>query len=132
MEAIVKKILVIMIAIVPSMLLFGITKVEAKAEVGNSVSESKVVSDNWLEKKLEQINKNYDKAVKKVSESGFSDKNKQILLEQAEENRNLAIECAKKRNILRDRHRKERESLILQMKLQKENRKAVQDVMNIY
>ena len=132
MEAIVKKILVIMIAIVPSMLLFGITKVEAKAEVGNSVSESKVVSDKWLEKKLEQINKNYDKAVKKVSESGFSDKNKQILLEQAEENRNLAIECAKKRNILRDRHRKERESLILQMKLQKENRKAVQDVMNIY
>lgn len=132
MEAIVKKIHVIMIAIVPSMLLFGITKVDAKAEVGNSVSESKVVSDNWLEIKLEHINKNYDRAVQEIKKSTFSDKNKKILLEQADENRNLAVECAKKRNILRDRHRKERENLILQMKQQKENRKAVQNVMNIY
>ena len=132
MEAVVKKIFVLTFAIVLSIPLFFMTKVEAKSEVINNISESKPVSDNWLEKKLEQINKNYDKAVKKVSESGFSDKNKQILLEQAEENRNLAIECAKKRNILRDRHKKERENLILQMKLQKENRKAVQDVMNIY
>ena len=71
-------------------------------------------------------------AVQEIKKSTFSDKNKKILLEQADENRNLAVECAKKRNILRDRHRKERENLILQMKQQKENRKAVQDVMNIY
>lgn len=132
MEAVVKKIFIVMFAIVSSMLLFCITKVEAKVEITNSISESKLVSDNWLEKKLKQINKNYIRAVQEIKESTFSDKNKQILLEQAEENRDLAIECAKKRNILRDRHRKERENLILQMKLQKENRKAVQDVMNIY
>jgi len=132
MEAVVKKIFIVMFAIVSSMLLFCITKVEAKVEITNSVSESKLVSDNWLEKKLKQINKNYIRAVQEIKESTFSDKNKQILLEQAEENRDLAIECAKKRNILRDRHKKERENLILQMKLQKENRKAVQDVMNIY
>jgi len=132
MEAVVKKIFIVMFAIVSSTILFCITKVEAKVEITNSVSESKLVSDNWLEKKLKQINKNYIRAVQEIKESTFSDKNKQILLEQAEENRDLAIECAKKRNILRDRHKKERENLILQMKLQKENRKAVQDVMNIY
>ena len=127
-----KKILVVMIAIMPSILLFDIAKVAAQTVVGASVSESKVVHDDWLEKKLEHINKNYNKAVQEIEESTFSDKNKNILLEQAAENRNLAVECAKKRNILRDRHRKERESLILQMKQKKENRKAVQDVMNIY
>ena len=132
MEAIVKKILVVMIAIMPSILLFDIAKVVAQTVDGAGVSESKVVRDDWLEKKLEHINKNYEKAVQEIEESTFSDKNKKILLEQAAENRNLAVECAKKRNILRDRHRKERESLILQMKQKKENRKAVQDVMNIY
>lgn len=127
-----KKILVVMIAIMPSILLFDIAKVVAQTVDGAGVSESKVVRDDWLEKKLEHINKNYEKAVQEIEESTFSDKNKKILLEQAAENRNLAVECAKKRNILRDRHRKERESLILQMKQKKENRKAVQDVMNIY
>ena len=126
-----KKIFVLVIAIMPSMFLFNILNVEAQTEVAG-VSESKVVRDDWLEKKLEFINKNYDKAVQEINTSTFSDKNKKILLDQADENRNLAIECAKKRNILRDRHRKERENLILQMKQKKENRKAVQDVMNIH
>lgn len=131
MEAIVKKIFVLVIAIMPSMFLFNILNAEAQTEVAG-VSESKAVRDDWLEKKLEFINKNYDKAVQEINTSTFSDKNKKILLDQADENRNLAIECAKKRNILRDRHRKERENLILQMKQKKENRKAVQDVMNIH
>ena len=127
MEAIMKKIIYIFMILIPTILLFNIVSADAKVEK----KESATVKDNWLENKLENINKKYDEAIIKIKESTFSDKNKKVLSEQAEENRNLAVECAKKRNILRERHRKEREELILQMKQQKENRKAVQNVINI-
>ena len=104
-----------MFAIMPS-ILFDMTNAVAKVDVVSTSNESEVIRDNWLEKKLQNINKSYEDAVKKINESSFSDENKKILLEQAEENRNLAVECAKKKNILRDRYRKERQNLILQMK----------------
>ena len=113
--------------LIPTILLFNIVSADAKVEK----KESATVKDNWLENKLENINKKYDEAIIKIKESTFSDKNKKVLSEQAEENKDLAIECAKKRNILRERHKKERENLILQMKLKTENRKAVQNVINI-
>ena len=123
-----KKIIYIFMILIPTILLFNIVSADAKVEK----KESATVKDNWLENKLENINKKYDEAIIKIKESTFSDKNKKVLSEQAEENKDLAIECAKKRNILRERHKKERENLILQMKLKTENRKAVQNVMNIY
>ncbi len=132
MEAIVKKIFYVVFAIMPAILLIDIGIAEAKDEPLQQVKESEIIKDKWLEKKLGHINKQYEEAIKNIEQSSFSEKNKKVLLEQAEENRNLAVECAKKRNILRERHRKEREELILQMKQQKENRKAVQNVMNIY
>ena len=122
-----KKIIYIFMILIPTILLFNIVSVEAKVEK----KESATVKDNWLENKLENINKKYDEAIIKIKESTFSDKNKKVLSEHAEENKDLAIECAKKRNILRERHKKERENLILQMKLKTENRKAVQNVINI-
>ena len=122
-----KKIIYIFMILIPTILLFNIVSADAKVEK----KESATVKDNWLENKLENINKKYDEAIIKIKESTFSDKNKKVLSEQAEENKDLAIECAKKRNILRERHKKERENLILQMKLKTENRKAVQNVINI-
>ena len=82
----------------------------------------------------EEINKDYEKAVKKIEKSQFSADQKKLLMQQAQENRDLAIKQLNDRAELMKKHRNARmndEGFFNAMKSDKANKKAVKEVSEL-
>lgn len=82
----------------------------------------------------QEINEDYEKAVKKINKSSFNDAQKKMLMNQAEENKKLAMDQAKARMELMKKHmnqRMENESFKSAMHTDKANKKAVKEVREI-
>ena len=89
--------------------------------------------EKMLEDKSE-VEKNYDKAVKRINESSFDKEQKKLLLKQADENKELALRHIKERSELAGKHRDERlaeNGLKDKAMADKSNRKAIKKVRNI-
>lgn len=80
------------------------------------------------------IEKDYRKAIKKIKKSDFTDEQKKLLRQQAEENRNLAIEQLKERQKMMNAHKEDimkDEAFEKAIKTEKANRKAIKEIKNI-
>lgn len=89
--------------------------------------------EKMLEDKAE-VEKNYDKAVKKINESSFDKEQKKLLLKQADENKELALRHIKERSELAGKHWDERQAkdgLKDKAMADKSNRKAIKKVRDI-
>lgn len=89
--------------------------------------------EKMLEDKAE-VEKNYDKAVKKINESSFDREQKKLLLKQADENKELALRHIKERSELAGKHWDERQAkdgLKDKAMADKSNRKAIKKVRDI-
>lgn len=90
-------------------------------------------NEKMLEDKAE-VEKNYDKAVKKINESSFDKEQKKLLLKQADENKELALRHIKERSELAGKHWDERQAkdgLKDKAMADKSNRKAIKKVRDI-
>ena len=82
---------------------------------------------HWLENERHDI----DEALYKIKKSQLPDNLKELLRDQAEENRSLALEQAEDRAELMKKHKAAREEYRDEFMKDKSNRKAVKEVMNI-
>lgn len=89
-------------------------------------------SGRWIEKKTADINEEYDEAVEKVYKTSFNQDQKKLLIKQAKENRDMAIEQLKDRAELRKNHMQERmDAGMGNLMGEKANRKAIKEIMDI-
>ncbi len=86
---------------------------------------------NWLEDKMEDIREDYDKAIRKIEKSSFSDEQKKILTDQAAANRDLTESQVKAVSDQMMKNREARKSFKDAIRADKENRKAVKEVDDI-
>ena len=81
--------------------------------------------------KLEDINDDYQKAIKKIDKSSFNEEQKKLLTAQAEANRNLATAQIKAVSEQMTKNRNERASFKEAIRASRENRKAVREIDDI-
>ncbi len=93
--------------------------------------EAKSHHRNWAEDKLEDVHEDYEKAIKKIGKSSFSEEQKKILKAQADANRDLVTSQIKALSAQLTKNQKERESFKEAIKSSRENRKAVREVDDI-
>lgn len=86
---------------------------------------------DWLNNEVDDIEKDYDKAIEKIDKSSFSDKNKDILRRQAQDNKDLAIKQANEINELRMKHSEARKAMADEIAAEKDNRKAIEKISDI-
>lgn len=86
---------------------------------------------DWAEDKLEDINDDYQKAIKKIDKSSFNEEQKKLLTAQAEANRNLATAQIKAVSEQMTKNRNERASFKEAIRASRENRKAVREIDDI-
>ena len=86
---------------------------------------------HWLENERHDIDEDYQEALYKIKKSQLPDNLKELLRDQAEENRSLALEQAEDRAELMKKHKAAREEYRDEFMKDKSNRKAVKEVMNI-
>ena len=86
---------------------------------------------HWLENERHDIDEDYQEALYKIKKSQLPDNLKELLRDQAEENRSLALEQAEDRAELMKKHQAAREEYRDEFMKDKSNRKAVKEVMNI-
>ncbi len=86
---------------------------------------------NWTEDKLEDVNEDYEKAIKKIGKSSFTEEQKKLLTTQANANRDLATAQIKAASEQMTKNRNERASFMEAIKASRENRKAVREVDDI-
>ena len=86
---------------------------------------------DWAEDKLEDINDDYQKAIKKIDKSSFNEEQKKLLTAQAEANRNLATAQIKAVSEQMTKNRNERVSFKEAIRASRENRKAVREIDDI-
>ena len=86
---------------------------------------------DWLKNEVDDIEKDYDKAIEKIEGSSFSDHNKEILRQQAQDNKDLAIKQAKEINELRMQQREARKAMADEITAEKDNRKAIEEISDI-
>lgn len=94
----------------------------------------KKTPENWLKHENEEINEDYNDAIKKINKSSFNTDNKNLLLKQATENKDLAMKQIKDRSDMMKKHwevRKNTKAFKEEMKMEKRNRKAVKEVRKI-
>ena len=135
-----KKMLYVMSAILPIVLLANLSEAQAqrknttekdmKAAV-EMVDKKDAKIKHWMSEETNEINEDYSKAVKKINKSTFSDTNKEILKTQAQHNKDLMLKQLQDRGDLMMKHWQEREGMRNEMMQSKENRKAVKEVNEI-
>ena len=86
---------------------------------------------SWLDKEIAEIDKDYDKAIKKLDKSSFSDEQKKILEAQAEANRKLATEQAQAVAAQKAKNMEERAAMGDAIKSDKDNKKVIKDIDEI-
>ena len=86
---------------------------------------------DWLNNEVDDIEKDYDKAIEKIDKSSFSDKNKEILRRQAQDNKDLAIKQANEINELRMKHSEAKKAMADEIAAEKDNRKAIEKISDI-
>ena len=86
---------------------------------------------DWLKNEVDDIEKDYDKAIEKIDKSSFSDKNKEILRQQAQDNKDLAIKHANELNELRTKQKAAQDAMAEEIAEAKENRKAIEEIGDI-
>ena len=84
-----------------------------------------------LENERHDIDEDYQEALYKIKKSQLPDNLKELLRDQAEENRSLALEQAEDRAALMKTHKAARAEYRDEFMKDKSNRKAVKEVMNI-
>lgn len=110
--------------------------VEMKDDVSKKIDHmnEKKTPENWLKHENEEINEDYNDAIKKINKSSFNTDNKNLLLKQATENKDLAMKQIKDRSDMMKKHwevRKNTKAFKEEMKMEKRNRKAVKEVRKI-
>ena len=88
-------------------------------------------ADAGAKDKLEDINDDYQKAIKKIDKSSFNEEQKKLLTAQAEANRNLATAQIKAVSEQMTKNRNERASFKEAIRASRENRKAVREIDDI-
>lgn len=95
------------------------------------MQQTPLYSSRIMQKKIEDINENYQDALQKIAKSSLSQGARNMLIQQAEENRDLALKQLKERMDLCARHACARMQYQCELTLDKKNRKAVREVDNI-
>ena len=86
---------------------------------------------HWLENEKHEIDEDYQEALYKIKKSQLPDNLKEMLRNQAEENRSLALKQAEDRAELMKKHKAAREEYRDEFMKDKSNRKAVKETMDI-
>ena len=86
---------------------------------------------DWLKKELRDIEEKYDETIEKIEDSSFADHNKEILRQQAQASKDLAIKQAKEINELRMQQSEAREAMADEIAAEKDNRKAIEEISDI-
>ncbi len=86
---------------------------------------------DWLKKELRDIEEKYDEAIEKIEDSSFADHNKEILRQQAQASKDLAIKQAKEINELRMQQSEARKAMADEIAAEKDNRKAIEEISDI-
>lgn len=107
-------------------LVVSISVAKAETDKNDFLSES-----HWLSKEKKDITEQYDKAIYKIEKSQLNENLKNMLRQQANENKNLATKQAEEINMLRKKHQAARESYRAEFMKDKSNRKAVKEVDDI-
>ncbi len=107
-------------------LVVSISVAKAETDKNDFSSES-----HWLSKEKKDITEQYDKAIYKIEKSQLNENLKNMLRQQANENKNLATKQAEEINMLRKKHQAARESYRAEFMKDKSNRKAVKEVDDI-
>ena len=107
-------------------LVVSISVAKAETDKNDFSSES-----HWLSKEKNDITEQYDKAIYKIEKSQLNENLKNMLRQQANENKNLATKQAEEINMLRKKHQAARESYRAEFMKDKSNRKAVKEVDDI-
>ena len=84
-----------------------------------------------LQKEMKEINEEYDEAIEMIDKSSFSEAKKKVLRGQAEANRDLALKQLKETNELRMQQMEARKGMMDEIKAEKKNRKAIEEVNDI-
>lgn len=81
---------------------------------------------------IQDINEDYQKALRKIDKSSFSDEQKSLLKKQAAQSKELALKQLQERSQMAEQHQKAREALNMQDAMHsKANRKAVKKIHDI-
>lgn len=101
------------------------------AATGIASAGEKDKHHGWLDEKIEDIREDYDKAIKKIEESSFTEEQKKLLTDQAAANRDLAISQAQAEADQTAKNRAARSGFDSAVRASKKNRKAVKEVDDI-
>lgn len=96
--------------------------------------DKKTKDKKGMKPNQEEINKDYEKAIKKIEKSQFNDDQKKLLTQQAMENRDLAVKQLNERAELMKKHRDARmndKGFLNAAKADKANKKAVKEVSEL-
>ena len=95
------------------------------------IEQTPIFVTSPLQKQMEDIDENYQDALHKIAKSNLSQAARNLLITQAEENRDLAIKQLQERAAMCAKHACERQAFRCEILKDKQNRKAVRDVDNI-
>lgn len=98
---------------------------------GTASAGEKDKHHGWLDEKMEDIREDYDKAIKRIEESSFTEEQKKLLTDQAAANRDLAISQAQAEADQTTKNRAARSGFDSAVRASKKNRKAVKEVDDI-
>lgn len=84
-----------------------------------------------MKKKMAEIDEHYNKAIKKIDESDFTDAQKDLLKSQALENKNLAERQLKERTDTIMQHRKSNMEMMHKAHENKKDKKALKEIKEI-
>lgn len=88
-------------------------------------------SASHLERKMADIEEDYNEALNKLNKSSFDEAQKKMLNDQLQENKEFAIKTAREKNGLTMKHWKLRQSMRQELKKDKSKRKVIKEIDDI-